>query len=166
MSWKESVTNLRLSDHSSVVWNDKLYVYGGENEMSEINGQLYEMDLCDKNASFQVKAAANLPCGRENHTSCVVSDKMWTFGGKNNRGCFNELLEYDFINGHWLVHKDLPISPRCCHSMVYWTAENMLIVYGGWNENDFYGDIWGISLNNKEKPQCVKIQANRPYVSL
>lgn len=83
ITWTQETANAAFglrAAHTSVVYNNKMWVIGG------MNGTSYKDDIWSSSDGVtwtQVTAAAGFS-PRENHTSVVFNDKMWVIAGFNN----------------------------------------------------------------------------------
>ena len=91
LEWKDRKmkdnTFLTRWGHTSVVYDDKIYVYGGRfcNDLSDI----LVVD-CHKNTISSLKVAGEPPKARRRHSACFLGSNMLIFGGFNGE-YFNDL---------------------------------------------------------------------------
>jgi hypothetical protein len=77
------------------------------------------------------------------HTTCVMGNKLYVFGGKGSRGCFNDVHVFDPVKNEWNQPYVRGIYPagRYGHSAVTIEGSKMF-VFGGsngvWCFNDLY----------------------------
>lgn len=109
---------------STVVINNKIYVFGGDNESNRASGDLWEYDL--EANSWTQKASG--PCSRYGHTSVAINDKMYVFGGHGDYDYYQDLWEYDPSSNKWVKKADAP-SVLAFHSAV--VLNNKMYVFGG-----------------------------------
>eukprot|EP01063_Lacrimia_lanifica_P029269 TRINITY_DN4426_c0_g1_i2.p1 TRINITY_DN4426_c0_g1~~TRINITY_DN4426_c0_g1_i2.p1 ORF type:complete len:458 (+),score=150.74 TRINITY_DN4426_c0_g1_i2:158-1531(+) len=121
--WRKLEKNhplLMRARHSAVVHNDSIIIFGGW------DGRKKRNDLCvynlDNNKITVVhdneESNAHLPCRRECHTTVVVDNNLYLFGGRF-RGLFmNDSFEYPlpppslkFLLRQWFVDKDISLPP-------------------------------------------------------
>ena len=81
--------------HSSVVYDRKLWVYGGKGERSNLN------DLAVYSFSKNVwlapqSATGSTPGQRRSHHATVYNNKMYIYGGYFGYNLVTDMFEYDF----------------------------------------------------------------------
>lgn len=78
--------------HSTFVWNDKLYVFGGGDGVHALS-DLFALDLMDpSNLRWQnVSPTGQIPVPRGYHTANLVGDKLVVFGGSDGHECFSDV---------------------------------------------------------------------------
>lgn len=100
---KES-TFLTRWGHTSAVYDDKIYVYGGRfcNDLSDI--LILDPEL---NIIKSLKVGGDAPKPRRRHSACFLGSSMLIFGGFNGE-YFNDL---HYLNIHNNKPKALPAAP-------------------------------------------------------
>jgi len=96
---QEDEDGIRRSLHSAEVYQNGLYVFGGnEEKLSEAFNELWRLDL--ENFTWtQCKCRGDIPSPRLRHKSVIVKNKMYIFGGRDNIEPFtrnNDLFSFDF----------------------------------------------------------------------
>jgi N-acetylneuraminic acid mutarotase len=78
--------------HSTFVWNDKLYVFGGGDGTHALS-DLFALDLLDQNNLRwnNLNAGGHVPVPRGYHTANLVGDKLVVFGGSDGHDCFSDV---------------------------------------------------------------------------
>jgi N-acetylneuraminic acid mutarotase len=78
--------------HSTFVWNDKLYVFGGGDGTHALS-DLFALDLMDpSNLRWQnLSPGGPVPVPRGYHTANLVGDKLVVFGGSDGHDCFSDV---------------------------------------------------------------------------
>lgn len=89
-------------------------------------------DFPDVSAGFEGDA----PLPRAEHTSCVIGEEMYTFGGVTDQYNYvNDLYKFDPIAVQWSIQDASSGSSfprrRAGHSMVCDTSNRMIYVFGG-----------------------------------
>ena len=121
----------------------KLIVYGGSNDPIRNNmgrwtpywtNTMYEFDL-DSREWTRVYASADdipLPC-RYRHTSCLVDDLLFIFGGIERRRKTNKLFVFDIPLRVWNYVETSGIEAPAVegHSMAYFPDNDALLLFGG-----------------------------------
>lgn len=118
--------------HSAVVWNDKMYIFGGAiGDHMVFYDDMYEFDFLKLQWS-QVFGTGNVPEGRKFHAATVTDTAMYVFGGEGIGGFLNSLHEFNFKTNGWVkvdIEGDMfagLTSFGFCH------IANEMIVLGGW----------------------------------
>jgi N-acetylneuraminic acid mutarotase len=85
-----------LAHHTSVVYGDKMYLFGGSNLEKE-NRKFYTLDLSTYKWEV-VKSRGDLPITRDEHTAVLNENEgsMIIFGGFSDGSRTNELIKYTF----------------------------------------------------------------------
>jgi hypothetical protein len=94
-----------LSNHSSVVYNKKMYLFGGSTGLNT-NATLYGYEPGSNLWELtRVKAAdnnqENLPQGSDEHTAVVHEDSMYVFGGFIDGDRVDFTYKFNFKSGEW-----------------------------------------------------------------
>lgn len=88
-----------MAHHTSVVYGDKMYLYGGSGTTSE-NDLFYALDL--KNYKWDViRARGDLPKPRDEHTCVLYEGCMVVFGGFIDGERVNEIYRYYIRDNKW-----------------------------------------------------------------
>jgi Galactose oxidase, central domain/Kelch motif len=91
------------SNHSSVIYKDHLYIFGGTNEEGEKLADLWKLDLRTYHWE-EIHSRGDVPSGRSGHSSSVYRDLMIVFGGmKDITKETNDMYSYDFNNNTWAL---------------------------------------------------------------
>ena len=124
---------VKLSYHVVIVYQDKLYVVGGENwSERKASDRIYELTLTPPYTS---KLLARMPQPRRNHSAVVVDGHLYVIGGSttiHSKDAIDSVVVYDFIKNEI---KSCPSLPNyvCRMSTVTWG--NMIVVLGGSDKN-------------------------------
>jgi len=124
-----------LSNHSSVAYDDKIYVFGGIGEQNVKSNILYELDV-EQSTWRIVNAQGRAPRPRSDHAACVLGCKMYIVGGSsqtvtplNDVHCFNlDTLQWEELQTTSI--KDQMPQPRSGHSIAA-VGENIFLFGGG-----------------------------------
>lgn len=148
---------LSLYSHSTVAYNDKIYVYGGITSMGCTNS-LFVFNIFTN----RWKEINNLQLPyRFSHTAIVYKNKMIIFGGNNKDYEYtNTLFELnlDNLNIQRLAKKTLA-PPRANHSAV--VEKDRMIIFGG-NNYKFLNDLHIFNLKSHEWCDPVKSTGQIP----
>ncbi|CDW87459.1 kelch motif family [Stylonychia lemnae] len=147
--------------HSSVVFGDRMYLYGGEDSQGNSN-EFFVLDLNNLCWS-RLDVAGISPRGRSYHSSTLIpptnfdlgSHPKWViFGGYSDKGFLNDLVIFDLVLQRWEkpvtigTKRDSEPTARQGASMVY--ALNRLWLFGGYHQGQFYHDIFQLDLASNE----------------
>ena len=88
------------ASHANVVHNDKLYVFGGQDDDNNKLGDLWTFDIKGKNwTEIASDEAGFKPIARSGHTSVVWGQKMYIFGGiLELTKELNDMVVFDFAS--------------------------------------------------------------------
>lgn len=89
------------ASHSSVVHNDKLYIFGGQDDDNNKLDDLWIFDLGSKSWNEIAPDASGFkPIARSGHTAVVWGQKMYIFGGiLELTKELNDMVIFDFSSG-------------------------------------------------------------------
>jgi N-acetylneuraminic acid mutarotase len=146
-----------LSNHSSVVHKNKMYLFGGSSKESE-NITMYTLDL-QLFRWVEVKAKAenddpeNLPHTRDEHSCILYGDSMIIFGGFSFGQRTNDVYAYNFNTNKWTwmaYEGKVAPCPRAGHSAVIkidQTSGDCMYIFGGKDDdNNKLNDTWKFNL--------------------
>ncbi|KAJ4458739.1 putative 60S ribosomal protein L5 [Paratrimastix pyriformis] len=122
----------KRSMHSAVVYQKKIFVFGGEAD-GRLLADLWEYDF-DRNIWDCVAIAGPQPACRSSHTAVVYRSHMYLFGGYGAKGALNDLYAYNFETRTWRqIVAQQPASevptPRRRHSAIVF--EDQMYIFGG-----------------------------------
>ena len=123
----------RRKGHTSVVYNNSMYVFGGGQDDSLMFNDLWELDLITERwveASF----LGNSPCPRIYHTGVMgKKGNMYIFGGRaeGTAGFLNDVYELNLVtmSSRLLPVTGTPPGNRMCSASVI--ANNVMAVFCG-----------------------------------
>jgi len=136
-----------VSRHTSVVYRDKLYSYGGSDGQDSLD--LYALDLRIWRWE-KVLARGEVPESRDEHTMVLDGDSMVIFGGYLDLQRTNHLFRYHFKENRW--ERVIPVggvepAPRSGHSAVVWGDQ--MVIFGGKDQDaNKLEDVWSLDLNS------------------
>ncbi|KRX07166.1 Galactose oxidase/kelch, beta-propeller [Pseudocohnilembus persalinus] len=181
-----------LQRHSTVLINDKIFIYGGKKNMVQYsNNSIYIFDL-KTNVWTQKQAPDYVPC-MDSHTCCIWEIKneqnqtkdthLVIYGGFNIAGYQENIYSYNIEQDQWLirynateVHKNLKNQsnqieyniqkqslPKPRSNHASVIYNDCLYVYGGNTiNNEKLGDFWQFNLMKSEWKFIA--QSNQPGV--
>lgn len=149
VDWYPATTNAAFSPrhgHSSVVYDNKMWVIGGTGRNGRTNDVYYSSDgvnwyAATVNATFSP---------RQYHKTLVYNGKMWVIGGLSDEGGKNDV--YYSINGtDWFVATtNVAFSPRYGYATVVYDNKMWIIGRASaiGHSSDVYDSIDGITWTN------------------
>ncbi|CAG9331517.1 unnamed protein product [Blepharisma stoltei] len=118
--WKRAQTDEEpspRSNHSSVVYNHCLYIFGGSDDEGEKLCDLWKLDLRTYHWE-KIIGHGQIPTGRSGHSAIVFKDDMVIFGGMRDiTKETNDMFSFDFLTNTWTMFqfefqiKD-PVTPE------------------------------------------------------
>lgn len=128
-----------LTNHSISVYKHKMYVFGGVYNNERVSNDLWSYDAM-VNKWWQIPVTGTIPAPVNEHSSCIVGDKLYIYGGNDFSGViYNTLYVLDLHTFVWSKLGDDIVGgpgPRCGHSMTYLPKYNKIIIMGG-DKNDY-----------------------------
>ena len=118
------------SGHVSVIYDKKLYIFGGINA-SHLYNDIWYFDLV-AHTWHQISAVGYIPAPRESCAAALVDDTIYIFGGRGLNGCgLGDLCAFRIKSQRWYMFQSMgpPPSPRYGLSMT--VIHNKIYVYGG-----------------------------------
>ena len=127
-----------LTNHSMSIYKSKIYIFGGVYNNERVSNDLWCYDAI-VNKWSQIPTTGCIPAPVNEHSSCIVNDKLYIYGGNDFSGVIYETLHV--LDLHTLVWSKLiegadGPGPRCGHSMTYLQKFNKLVIMGG-DKNDY-----------------------------
>lgn len=143
-----------VSNHSSMVYGNKMYLFGGSSKDSE-NVKMFTLDLQHFKWSEVIPNGAdnrkeNIPLTRDEHSCVMLNEQhMVIFGGFTFGQRTNDIYAYNFRANEWTkidyVGDEVP-EPRAGHSAVikYDNANgDCMFIFGGKDDdNNKLNDTW------------------------
>jgi hypothetical protein len=80
--------------HSSTLYENSLYVFGGCDEKHSSKNSLFVLDTATRQWTRPVLRGPS-PAHRHGHTATIVEDRLYVFGGMNRHGHFNDVHVLD-----------------------------------------------------------------------
>ena len=138
---ENSALLLKRSSHTINQIGNKLFIFGGEEEPRvAIDSNLLSFDLIKQEWSV-LDATENSPSQRLAHSSCVLGDKLYIFGGRcgvdMEDTSFNDLYEFDSSSNKWTKYNEenngVWPEKRSYHTMA--ALNNKIYIFGGCSTN-------------------------------
>lgn len=151
----EEFVGAKRSKHTMVAWDDRVYVFGGDNGKKMLNDFL--VSHVRDSSWARVVYTGQPPPPRYHHSAVVFRNSMFIFGGytgdinsNSNLRNKNDLYEYHFTTSHWIDWTDRitgPLPPaRSAHGAVVYN--NRLWIFAGYDGNTRLNDMWCIDLTS------------------
>ena len=138
INWSQKTASAgwsRRDQHTSLVYNNKMWVIGGTDTSNRFN------DVWDSTNGInwsQTTASANWSA-RYGHTSLVYDNKMWVIGGGNSTNRFSDVwYSTDGINWTQTTASAGWFDRRDHTSLIY---DNKMWVIGGF-DGSYKNDVW------------------------
>ena len=160
----EEFVGAKRSKHTMVAWNDRVYVFGGDNGKKMLNDFL--VSHVRESSWARVVSTGQPPPPRYHHSAVVFQNSMFIFGGyttgdissNSNLRNKNDLYEYRFTTSQWIDWSDkitgtLPPARSAHGAAIY---QNKLWIFAGYDGNARLNDMWAIDLTSST-PQWEKI---------
>ena len=116
--------------HVSVIVENDLYIFGGEDTVDTMLNDLYKFDL-KKFEWTKLNDSGIIPAPRRYSTLISKEKSLFLFGGRDESIRFNDLWEFNCISENWTCIKtygDIP-SLRSAHTSVL--CGNSMFIFGG-----------------------------------
>jgi leucine-zipper-like transcriptional regulator 1 len=126
--FKEINLGFKRFNHSSVIYKDHLYIYGGHQDFLNFSNLPFISISLENYKEEEIKSSNSPIVGQ--HSCNVYKNKMIIFGGENGHGCSSELFEFNFETFNWrkIEGKNSTMQRRGHGSIVF---DQKLFVYGG-----------------------------------
>eukprot|EP01095_Lingulamoeba_sp_RSL-Kostka_P001117 TRINITY_DN1159_c1_g1_i2.p1 TRINITY_DN1159_c1_g1~~TRINITY_DN1159_c1_g1_i2.p1 ORF type:complete len:645 (-),score=189.55 TRINITY_DN1159_c1_g1_i2:105-2039(-) len=162
-TWKKlpyvNHTPEKRHSHTSVIMNDKLFIFGGIGSASRNSSQplmmnsLYYYDFIEKKWCVLFKndeSNEDIPCPRWGHSAVVYEGKMYIFGGYSNQHYLNDLWVYDPESNQWelVVPTGKKPNPRHFHAAV--TYKDSMYIISGFGLSANHEDIFRYNFVSNE----------------
>ena len=140
----EKVKLLYRNSHTSLVFDKKIWVFGGKHNGAITNDILYSENGVD----WKAVSSKNVFTKRFGHASAVFNNRMWIVGGKNEQNALNDV--WSSADGiHWVLeNSDAQFPPRWELAMAQYKGE--LWISGGSTQLPYqseavccgFNDLW------------------------
>ena len=176
-TWYKEATNstekpLARSQHvaQTTPKGDRLFVFGGHHtQNTRLNDtwifMIKELEwrrIGGKPAMNNQESDIGAPCPRANMGSCVFNGKVIIFGGHGGinfeRKNFNDMHMFDFETETWSKVNAVNAGPEgrggCSVFARPEESGDKVFVYGGWNAEKQFNEIWSLDLTKMEWTDC------------
>ncbi len=135
--------------HSTIYYKESLFVFGGK--ANEHTNAVHEFHTrAETWKEIPTNEDAEKPTPRYGHTAQMHNHIMYVFGGYDSNGsCDNYLYRFHLKESKWISKVCMPSIPPRFHHTMNVTDTNMLIIFGGKNEQGrLYNDLHAITLDD------------------
>eukprot|EP00026_Physarum_polycephalum_P002180 Phypoly_transcript_02185.p1 GENE.Phypoly_transcript_02185~~Phypoly_transcript_02185.p1 ORF type:complete len:940 (-),score=130.13 Phypoly_transcript_02185:39-2858(-) len=137
-----------LSDHSAVLHEENMYIYGGVSVDNNLNPTIQVFNFVSR--SFSTITPSRAPIPRYQHSAIVSDGHMIVFGGGAENVFLNDLVAYSFETQTWseiIPATDARPSPRRGHTCTL--VGRVVYVFGGYGSNGPVNDMYKFDLDQK-----------------
>ncbi|KAG0171775.1 Negative regulator of mitotic exit [Apophysomyces sp. BC1034] len=118
------------SGHVSVIYDNKLYIFGGTDGTHFYN-DILSFDLQTRTWAA-VPAAGFIPAPRQGCSAALVDDVMYINGGIGAEGQeLGDLCAFKFRSQRWYMFQNMGPSPSARHGLTMTTVKEKMYVIGG-----------------------------------
>ena len=97
------------ASHSGACWNDKLYVFGGQDDDNNKLDDLWEFSEASGWRQIQIAEGSIVATPRSGHSAVTFGNKMFIFGGIFELTKeLNDMLVFDFTQGKFVQGEERP----------------------------------------------------------
>jgi N-acetylneuraminic acid mutarotase len=127
IEYRNILTPPPMCHHSSVIFNSKMYIFGGVSSENLLN-EFWEFNFSEN--SWRQLESPKIISPMKGNSFNICNGIGYIFGGDNDSMFLNEFYSFDFLKCKWekLDFYQTPF-PRCFHSSCI--SENELIIFGG-----------------------------------
>lgn len=143
-------------DHSAVVHNSTMYVYGGFVGSRGANQEMWVLNIEEMKWTQLRALSAAHPGGRYSHSAVVADNAMWLFGGMAGLQPKSDLWRYSFLLHQWKKVKALG-SPPCLSGHAASVVSRHMVVVGGKCQGRPISDVWCFSFDTSTWQQVSQL---------
>ena len=151
-----------LANHSASIYKEKLYIFGGDDETERVTNDLIEGHISNI-ADWKKIKTEKTPPPRSSHTCNIIDNNLYIYGGCGHGGVpLQDIWTYSFNNGTWeelQPRGEIPLA-RASHSSVVYD-NRYIIIYGGWNFEKFFSDIWAYDIVDNHWTQIIASNSSK-----
>ncbi|KAK7109648.1 hypothetical protein V1264_013652 [Littorina saxatilis] len=131
-------------DHSAVVYNNLMYVYGGFVDSAGANQEMWAFSIDEEEWTELTTLGRNLPGRRYGHSAVVADNAMWLYGGMAGLSPRSDLWKFSFLLHLWSKVKVLG-SPPSLSGHAACVIHRQMVVVGGNCQGKPVSDVWCFS---------------------
>jgi hypothetical protein len=132
-----------------IYWTDNVLLFGGYGFSSYLNDTwIFDLSL----NSWTQHNTTTSPSPRQYHAMAPIAgtDNILLFGGFDGITPFNDTWIYDLSDNSWTnITTAITPSARINHAMTTIDCTNMVVLYGGYDGNQYFRDTWIFDLSSK-----------------
>jgi len=159
MVWTKSSVNGTIPaprhSHTANSVNSCMYIFGGDGDTNDLESANEVYHLSTEHLRWKkMTVTGQAPRRRDNHTACVVNDKIIIFGGHGGNVYLNDVYMLDIAHKEWRACETIEETPGCrpspCGYHTTVAIKNKLWVFGGFDSgnNRYHNDVY--MLNTRE----------------
>jgi len=187
-TWKKVSCNIKLQPRgahscSLIESQKKMYIFGGltsgpsassssSRSSSGSNIDLKYLNIMhvfdfEKREWSQVKCKGEIPPARAGHSSCVVKEFIYIFGGRKGSNILQDFYVLDTKKMVWKkIYQKNPPATRAGHSMCYYPEGGVIILWGGGDWSHYFDEVLTFDVSKPKsgewKLQPIKQTALKP----
>ncbi|KAI9493120.1 hypothetical protein BDB00DRAFT_824491 [Zychaea mexicana] len=118
------------SGHASVVFDDKVYIFGGT-DGDHLYNDVWAYDLHTRHWS-QISAVGYIPVPREGCDAALAGDVMYVFGGRGPDGHeLGDLCAFKIRGHRWFMFQNMGPSPTPRFGLTFTAVDDKIVALGG-----------------------------------
>lgn len=117
-------------DHSAVIYNNLMYVYGGFINSAGASQDLWAFNIDEEEWTELTTVSQTHPGLRYGHSAVVANNSMWLYGGMSGLHPRSDVWKYNFLLHQWNRIKAIGSAPSLSGhtaSVIY----NQMVIVGG-----------------------------------
>jgi len=133
------------TEHSAILHDDKLWMFGGYSGNSFSN-LLFMINFSTQQCNL-IKTTGELPNGRSAHVGAVFGKKYYVFGGWDGAVQYNDIFALKLDTLVWAkIPTEIENSPhpRCSHTVAVSNSRKSMFIFGGYGGKvrNYLNDLW------------------------
>lgn len=136
--------------HSSVIYGDSMFVFGGFEDLKGSSAQLWEYNLiCERWELRNLSStSACHPEPRHGHSAVIYRDSMYIYGGLSNLKPLNDLWRWSWRDKRWYKVRTKGKSPGHLHGHSAILAFDSMFIFGGERNGRSTRALWRLNFAN------------------
>eukprot|EP01132_Coremiostelium_polycephalum_P002051 gene2051-2526_t len=133
--------------YQSIDGCDYIYVFGGYEANTIPVQDFYQLDLSTEKWTKVSINSDTIPPSRYGHTTHVLNDKLYLYGGYSKKGYLRDFYYFDLIEKVWVnIETEGPTKRKGHRSVLVHdessTLPDKIVLYGGTYTSSIYNDLW------------------------
>lgn len=139
--WKKVCNFEPLTETSPILYNDKMYIFGGfinSWRTSTIIEYDFQTKKHAKTSTEDTQSAAGAPPkGRSAYSAVVYKNCMYIYGGWDGHESMNDIHCFNLDTKQWVQQSEQPASTvaPCVRSHSAWVWKDSMYIWGGFGQN-------------------------------